>query len=183
MRDYNNTGELVENAKKEPKKNIVVDSLLLEKGLFKKLYPEGKVSSLSFNSHTVNNINILMNEVADKIDAVSMPTLKVDAAEYGVLSSKEAMLEKLENVLYTAYGTDLKEYFTKALLVDEVLERLSEDSVTVIVVNVVKNMIKPFSRLTGKDTKLIANTEGTSETLEVTRKTRKKTTTIIENQG
>ena len=148
MRDYSQTSDVVESAKKNTDANIVLDALMLEKKLFKNIWGD-KSPALTYNTEVVNRINIMMSEVGMKIEALSLPTLVGDAKYYGTVRTREEMISRLEAVLYDTYGDELKRHFFRSIIMDEISNRVNRDSVNIVLINVVPNMVRAFSSYAG----------------------------------
>ena len=155
MRDYAETGAVIDSARKNPDANIVLDALMIEKKLFKQLFEE-KATAYTYNTQIVNHINVLMSEIGMKIGATTMDIVRPDAKWYGTLRTREAMIARLEEVLYETYQDELKKAFFASIIVDEVFKRTHRDSVNVVIANVVPNMVRAFSSFAGS-TQVLAN--------------------------
>lgn len=172
-RDYSGTKELVESAKKRTDINVVLDYLNIEKGMFKQIF-EGK-KSLSFNSETVERMNLLIIDVGDAIEASSMPVIKVPANAYGSVATRQDMIQKMEQAIEDTYGSELKTLFLAMQLRTEVVKRLSADSLSVLIVNVPKKYAGALSKLTGR-TQFLSNdnSEDAGKTTKAAPRLRKK---------
>lgn len=149
MRDFEGTNEVVESARKNEGANIVLDALMLEKKLFKQIFSE-KAPAFTYNSEVVNRLNILMSEIGIKIAAESIPTITGDGRYFGTVRTRQEMIERFERVLYDTYADELKLHFFRSIILDEIATRIDRDSVNVVIVNVLPNMVRAFSSYTGK---------------------------------
>jgi hypothetical protein len=148
-RDVTITPSIVTEAKKHPNNIIMLDFLSLEKGMFKQIYGDNP-KSLPFNTETIGRMNMLLVDVADKLAVISMPTLKGSGNLYGVASSKEEILSKMETAMVEAYDTELKSAFLRSLIMDETANKLNNDAIAVFIVNVPNNFTKALSNFTGR---------------------------------
>jgi len=145
MRDYAESGTVIESAKKNPSANIVLDALMIEKKMFQQVFGNQRTQVYTYNSDVVNRMNILMSEIGMKIEALSLPIIMAEAKYFGTTKSREEMILRMERVLYETYHDELKLHFFRSLIMDEIATRFDRDAVNIVIANVNPNMVRAFS--------------------------------------
>lgn len=148
IRDYEGTGQLVAAAKTNLAKNILLDYLSLEKGMYREIFGN-KEGNVTFNTEIVNRMNMLLIDVGDKIGAVSMPALSASSTQYGTLKTRQEMIERMESVIEKTLDYELKDLFLGAILQDQVLERLDQGSLNILLVNAPAGFVSVASTFAG----------------------------------
>jgi hypothetical protein len=136
-RNYDGAKELVDAAKSSPKTDVVLDYLSVEKGMFKAIFGE-KATTFTMNSHVINSMNTLMMDVGRQINAEEMPMMYAGSNLYGSLNTRQEMIERMEKVVEAAYGVELKQLFLGSLIKEAALDRVDQDFINILIVNVPK---------------------------------------------
>lgn len=152
-RDFEGTGEVVKEAAKNAETTILLDFLSTEKWMFSQIFDK-KVTNFTFNSDTINKINVLLFDIGNRLDVMSMPSVDVNARRFGTLKSREEMIERIEEALIFAFNDELKKSIIQLDLKEAVLKKLNLDSVTVIIINVLPEFTDPLKGLSAKTTVL-----------------------------
>lgn len=150
LQDVSIAPAIVQQAKENPDKVLLLDFLSTEKWLVKTIYGDN-AKTFPFNSNVVTRMNILISdEVGDKIRATEMPVINANIASFGTALSREEILKKFETLMYQAYGTELKQNLFNVLLTEGIYDKLQQDEVAVFIMNVPVNFTKVLSSYTGK---------------------------------
>lgn len=148
LRDYEGTDQLVAAAKTDLGKNILLDYLSLEKGMYREIF--GAKEGGSFNSEIINRMNMLLISVGDKIGAISFPALSANSTQYGTVKTRQAMIEKMEQALESTFNYELKDLFLASIIKDQVLERLGQGSLNLVLVNTPVGFVDTARALAGR---------------------------------
>lgn len=174
LRDYPQTHKVVEAAKANPEKNALIDYLSVEKSMYKAIFGERDVK-VTFNTETLNRMNVFMSEVGERLGALSIPTLTATSNQYGTLPGRQEMIEKMEAVSQDTYGYEMKQLSIRSLVFDRVIDRLGQDSINIVLVNAAEGFAGLAQAFAGNS--VVLGSESGDFTLETEKPKPKRTRT------